>query len=305
MLMLLKINGKMKIRDLSDKLEVKERMIRTYKDDLELAGIYIKSERGENGGYSLEGNDILVNLDVRDDEIVALNMALAQLNQSGFIANGELEELYYKLCITKSKKVSEFEEPVFFYKDIKSNDLSDEKEKTKEIINAYIEKKKIKINYYSLSSNETKERIVHPYSVVTYKGANYMVAFCEKRNKFLDFKVSRIDSMEILNEKYSNDKGFSLKDYMEGSIGIYKGESVNVKLKITHPMSRIVSEKKWVDNQKINWIDEKAIHFEAEVKGKTELISWILSMGQNVEVLEPIELKEEIKSIAKNIVNNI
>lgn len=253
----------------------------------------------------LEGNDILVNLDVRDDEIVALNMALAQLNQSGFIANDELEELYYKLCITKSKKASEFEESVFFYKDIKSNDLSDEKEKIKEIINAYIEKKKIKINYYSLSSNETKERIVHPYSVVTYKGANYMVAFCEKRNKFLDFKVSRIDSMEILNEKYNNDKGFSLKDYMEGSIGIYKGESVSVKLKITHPMSRIVSEKKWVDNQKISWIDEKAIHFEAEVKGKTELISWILSMGQNVEVLEPIELKEEIKSIAKNIVNNI
>lgn len=303
MLLLLKINGKMKIKDLSEKLEIEERMIRVYKDDLEMAGIYIMSGRGANGGYSLEGSDILVDLDVNKDEIAALEMALAQLNQSGFIAGSELEELYHKICVAKSKKANGFEDSVFFYKDIKSNDIVDEKEKIKEIINAYIEKKKIKINYYALNKNKIEERIVHPYSVVTYKGANYMVAFCEKRNEFRDFKISRIQHMETLREKYGVNDKFSFKEYMNGSIGIYKGDSLAVKLKIIYPMSRIVSEKNWVDNQKITWMSEEEILFEAEVKGKTELISWILSMGDKVEVLEPIELKDEIKNIAKNIVN--
>ncbi len=291
----------MKIRDLAEKLEVEERMIRVYKDDLEMAGVYISSQRGANGGYSLEGNDILVDLDVKKNEIAALEMALAQLSESGFIAGAELEELYHKICIAKSKKASDFQESVFFYKDVKSNNMLDEKEKIKKIINAYIEKKKIKINYYSLSSNKTQERVVHPYSVVTYKGANYMVAYCEKRKEFLDFKISRIEEMEILKEKYEVNDKFSFKEYMNGSIGIYKGDIVAVKLKILHPMSRIVSEKNWVDNQKVTWINEKEILFEADIKGKAELISWILSMGDKVKVLQPLDLKDQIKNIAKTV----
>lgn len=50
-------NGrKYSIKELSDKLEVSERMIRLYKDELEKAGIYIDTIMGPYGGYVLNQN---------------------------------------------------------------------------------------------------------------------------------------------------------------------------------------------------------------------------------------------------------
>lgn len=42
-----------KIDELAYKLEVSKRSIRTYKNELEIAGIYIKSKTGRYGGYKL------------------------------------------------------------------------------------------------------------------------------------------------------------------------------------------------------------------------------------------------------------
>lgn len=44
------------IKELSDLLEVKPRMIRIYKDEIEKAGIYIDTIKGPYGGYVLNQN---------------------------------------------------------------------------------------------------------------------------------------------------------------------------------------------------------------------------------------------------------
>ena len=53
MLQLLQSGRKYSINELSNKLEVSERMIRVYKEDLEKAGIYIDTIMGPYGGYVL------------------------------------------------------------------------------------------------------------------------------------------------------------------------------------------------------------------------------------------------------------
>lgn len=53
LLRLLQNGKKYSIKELSDELEVSPRMIREYKNELELAGIFIESIRGPYGGYYL------------------------------------------------------------------------------------------------------------------------------------------------------------------------------------------------------------------------------------------------------------
>ena len=53
MLQLLQSGRKYSINELSNELEVSERMIRVYKEDLEKAGIYIDTIMGPYGGYVL------------------------------------------------------------------------------------------------------------------------------------------------------------------------------------------------------------------------------------------------------------
>lgn len=56
MLNLLSTGRKYSIRELALKLEVTDRMIRVYKDELEKAGIYIDTIKGPYGGYVLNQN---------------------------------------------------------------------------------------------------------------------------------------------------------------------------------------------------------------------------------------------------------
>lgn len=39
------------------------------------------------------------------------------------------------------------------------------------------------------------------------------------------------------------------------------------------------------------------------MKGEPEIISWILSMGTSVEIIEPNELREKIKKILEEMIN--
>lgn len=56
MIELLSSGRKYSISELSDKLEVTPRMIRTYKSEMELVGIYIDTIKGPYGGYVLNQN---------------------------------------------------------------------------------------------------------------------------------------------------------------------------------------------------------------------------------------------------------
>ncbi|MBN3354912.1 hypothetical protein CF060_12005 [Clostridium botulinum] len=124
----------------------------------------------------------------------------------------------------------------------------------------------------------------------------YFVGYCELRQKIREFKISRIMSYEILGEKFERTYNFNFKEYMQDCFGIFKDEEIELKLKIKYPMSQIVKEKIWSDNQEIIDIEDKSIIFKAKLRGITEIKSWILSMGRSVEVIAPSSLRRNIEN---------
>jgi len=69
---------------------------------------------------------------------------------------------------------------------------------------AFKEKKKIKIRYYSLSSDEVKWRTVSIYQW----GSDFIIAFCHLRNEERTFVTDRISRAAILDENYKIPKGW-------------------------------------------------------------------------------------------------
>lgn len=63
MLQILKDGKIHSIQNLSEKLEISERMVRQYKLELEQAGIYLKSTTGKYGGYILENESDFLKLE--------------------------------------------------------------------------------------------------------------------------------------------------------------------------------------------------------------------------------------------------
>lgn len=292
----------MKIQELADEIEVSQKQIRNYRQDLEQEGIYIESEPGPYGGYKLLSNNNLLGLNLSIDEISVLDIVLRHLEYNKYIYIQEFKYIVDKIRATTNMKKSLDNSMDYFVKEAKESlSMQENKQKIKDINVAVITRKKLKIKYYSLTSG-LKDRVIHPYGLYQYKGDMYLAAYCENRKKVIDFKVCRIKEYEICDVKFKIQSNFSWKSYMNNCIGIYKdNQEIELKLRIKYPISYIVAEKIWVDNQEIIETEDKSIIFKAKMRGLTEIKSWILSMGTNVEVLEPQSLRDEIKQEIEKI----
>jgi predicted DNA-binding transcriptional regulator YafY len=286
-------------------------MVQSYKDDLEKAKIFIESKPGRYGGYSLPKTyDTLLNLSLKSDEIMALEMAYKQLEESGFLYAKELTAAYHKIIASIQINRHQYGDFLPDYQFVSKSSPAalidnQEREHCKKIHATLIQKKQIHINYYSLLNDEHQERIVSPYALYEYRNSLYLTGFCHLRQEIRDFKISRIKSLALTDDSFVMPKDFSLRDYMNNCLGIFKDISQKVVLKIKHPMSQIIREKIWSENQVITDIpDEKAILFEANLQGEIEIISWILSMGSDVEVMEPSDLRIKIREKLEKMIKN-
>ena len=302
MLFMLRNNGRMKIKDIADRLEVSERQVQEYKDELQQAGIFIESKSGKYGGYQLM-NDYNVNIPLNTMEIAVLENVSDFIESTNNVYSNEYKDILDK--IKRSSKVKENDDRVvdyFYINPRRSINREEENKRHRIISDAYITNRKLNIKYKSINS-KPGERIVHPYGIYTYNGDTYMIAFCEKRNEMRDFKICRIIDIDILDEKYKRDENFNFGEYTKNSIGNFKGKEIDIHLIIEDPFATIVSEKIMSENQVITEIDENTIDFRASVKGYEQIKSWIFGMGKYVKVIEPKKLADEILEDAKNMVS--
>lgn len=304
MYILLQSRGKMKLSEIAIALEVDERQVRRYRDCLEHASINIDADRGKYGGYKLQNDNLMLGLNISKQEQYSLQLVERYLTDSKNIAAKDISSILSKInSICNKKENEQIDFANHMAKETISNiDLGTERKKFLDIHAAVLSRNKIKIDYTSLNSGKVT-RIIRPYHTLQYKQDLYLVGFCELKEQIRDFKISRIDKYEILDEKFPKDKSFNQEKIMENCFGIYKGKEYNIKLKIMHPMSQIIKEKVWVKNQVITEIDDKAIIFRAKMRGLTEIKTWILGMGASVIVLEPHEIVDEIKTEINKIRN--
>ena len=298
---LLKSNKRIKRKEIADALGVSERMVRKYISDLQEANITIESIPGPSGGYELKGHNYLLNLNTDNQEVKSLEKALEKLKQQDFEYITDLESLTEK--VKSNNELSKY----VAYDSINESSgtyLDKEEDYELELQSACLTRKKLKISYHSISSGDSV-RVIRPYALITRKDTKYLIAYCESRKEIRTFKIIRINWIEVLEDKFDIDSSFDIKEYMNNTIGIFNNDEIKLKLLLKKPFSYSVSERAYVENQHITWNDDETIIFEATMKGKQDIVRWILSMGESVTILEPLYLKEELKNILKNMIDII
>jgi len=198
MIKLLETGKKYSIKELAEKLEVSSRMVRTYKEELEKAGIYVDSIRGANGGYILNQKLSKIDIGISKYEVQLLDAIEASLMQNNF-------KLMHEYNLFKNKIIDSFKK----HKDRWKSDVvkskkgfkCDEDKKYKEFEKAIKNKNKIKVEFLS-ATNELKLRTIHPCILFTYADKKYIAAFCEVRKEIRHFRIDRLIRYTVLNDTY-------------------------------------------------------------------------------------------------------
>lgn len=177
-----------------------------------------------------------------------------------------------------------------------------------------IQNKRIEIRYHGLNSNEEKTRILEPYAVYfDPDGATLkLVAFDPKYQKPRVFSVDHIRNIKELDEKFTRSKDFELKQYLnENCFNGIHGEPITVRLKATGITARIFSERKYHPSQKIVERKQRRGHapetitIEMCVASGRGLVRFILSHLPHIEIISPKELREEVRQILLQSLENI
>ena len=179
-------NGrKYNIKELAEKLEVSERMVRSYKEELEKAGIFIDSIMGPYGGYVL-------------NQSIKIPLRKFSKEDYEFLKSLEVnEEDKEKLQIIADKVHG-----IYFESQNENIELKDDIKNYYNILNKAIkEKRKVKINYYSFTDRNLN-RIIRPYDLFLYNSGWGCAAFCELRQDLRHFELKRINKMELLDETF-------------------------------------------------------------------------------------------------------
>ncbi|MHA4260500.1 transcriptional regulator [Bacillus cereus] len=292
MIELLHAREKMKISELAELLEVKERMVRIYRDDIEMAGIKIETTKGRDGGYSLSNTSLFPIKNMSQQELDALTFSIQKLVSKG-------NDIYAKdaqVALDKLNAVRKVEtnkdRHIYFVQRSKPNyTFSNENQKYVQLQEALFIRRKVRIQYEK-RFGERSERIIDPYGFVHYNEFFYCLALCNDKKEKRMFKLSRIKDIRVLYDTYEIPTNFDIRAEFP-KLGIVK-ESLEVKLLIYPPFAASVPESIWGENQKIDHNDDGSILFRATMSGKESIKKWILGMGASVRVVEPKELREEV-----------
>ncbi|MCH5166618.1 MAG: WYL domain-containing protein [Erysipelotrichales bacterium] len=183
MLELLSTGKKYNVNELAEILEVTPRMVRSYKEDLEKAGIYIDSLRGPYGGYVLNQNIKLPRRKFKKDDFEFLtNLNVPQNEQKRLL---EIADKVRGIYFGSESETAELNSSTKNYYNI--------------LVRAIKERRKVYLRYYSYNKGENG-RIIHPFDMFNTSSGWGVSAYCELRNDLRHFELKRINEIKLLDD---------------------------------------------------------------------------------------------------------
>lgn len=277
-------------KELAEKFEVSQRTIYRDIETLSTSGIPVYMSKGKGGGISILPNFILNKAILTEEEKSEILSSVRAVNALSF-NDSKPEKILKKLNNILGENDTDWIEVDF------SNwgNSKREKETFNNLKSAILSKKVVKFDYSS-GRGENISREVCPLKLY-FKGQSwYMYGYCRIRNDYRFFKLRRIKDLYI-SEDIFNIK--APKNIMKED-NIFNDEFITLKMRISSKMAyRIYDEFEDFKRQ-----DDGSFIVTIEYPKGEWLFSYISSFGEECEVLEPQEMRKEIKNKIKKMLLN-
>jgi len=155
--------------------------------------------------------------------------------------------------------------------------------------------RRLRIAYRSRAETAFRTRSVDPLEVRLVAGDLYLVAWDHDRRAPRKFKVTRIGEAEVLSEKRAH-PAVDVDTLFEHSVKVWTGEPVDVAIRFPPDLARLAEEHPLVPDQTYDVLPDDSVIVRARVSGMVEVTRWVLGWGAGAEVLEPLALRELVRS---------
>lgn len=269
--------------DLADRFEVSKRTINRDIEDLCRAGIPIVTKQGTNGGISVMDGYKLDRTLFTQSEMQDILAGLRSLDSvNGTNRYGQLME---KLSAGSSDFMVGNQSVLIDLSSWNKGSLSSKIE----LIRTAIDKcNELEFKYY-FSKGETL-RCIEPYYLIFRWTSWYVWGWCKERKDFRLFKLNRMENQQISGRVFVKREA-PMPDLSNERV--FPG-GINVKALFDQRCRwRLVEE---FGSGSFTEQEDGKLLFQADYTDKENLIAWLMSFGDKAELLEPEEIREEIRN---------
>ena len=307
LLLLLQGRGRQTGRELSAALEVSARTIHRDLEALSAAGVPVVALRGARGGWQLADGWRTQVPTLDDAELRALLMAQPRVigdRPLAAAAERALSKLIAAMPQSQRERVASMRERL--YVDPTGwRGTSEELTMLPVVQDAIARDRQLRITYHTLT-HDSRARVVSPLGLVAKAMTWYLVADGEGGVK--TFRVSRIESADVLDAAVTRPRGFDLADYWTESQQRFAEERrrVAVTLRVEPITARTlrhyqqVSELPGAADDPDGWVTV-ILTFEADA----EATFVVNGLGPRAEVLEPAWLRDRVLTDAIAVVERL
>ena len=288
-IMILLERKKISATKLAEMFEVSTRTIYRDIETINLAGIPIITYPGINGGIGIMEEYKIDKKLFTTSDIAALLMSLGSISLA--ITNDEIISTLAKVKgLVSDEQIRDIE--------LKSNQITIDltpwignrkMQQGLEKINKALDEKRFLSFEYSDSSGKKSNREIEPYRLVLKESNWYLQGYCTFRGEFRIFKLSRISSLEVLDET------FIPREFDTKPLGVWDNIEKNIiviKLLVHESLRDRMSEHCGEESIQPYGENKLIVNFPFE---ENEFgYNLLLSFGDKCECLEPEHVRDEI-----------
>lgn len=270
--------------ELAQRFEVSVRTIYRDVDALSAAGIPIYTEPGRNGGiHFLDGfvlEKVALSKQEKEEVLTALQSLAAIGQQSEHTVLQKLSALF-------DVQADSWLEVDFS----RWGNAEQDRRKYGILKNAIMHHTLLLITYVG-SNGSCVQRKIKPLKLLYKSSAWYVRAYCMLKEDFRVFKVNRMLAVQALEET------FLPLSFPEESQQ-YLGSCCRLKLRFSAPVAYRVYDE--FTAEQILQQDNGDLLVDAQLPEDSWLIGYLLSFGVQVDILEPLYLRQQVAKCAREI----
>lgn len=253
----------------------------------------------KNKGYYYENPDFSINdIPLSEDDVEAIKFATntliqfrdtAMFKQFGFA----IDKIFDRVTISADPDASDIADLVQFEVGIsaKGNEF------LSPLLTAIRTKKVVTFDYESFVNGKKKPREVVPLLLKEYRNRWYLISFDLTKNSVITYALERMESLVETEQFYTEKIEFDSKQFFKNAVGITASESQqpeNVIFKADNVAAKYIESQPFHASQTIVKQGKNKTVFSLQVLVSEELIRNFMSYAGEIEVIEPVSLRQLI-----------
>lgn len=164
-------------------------------------------------------------------------------------------------------------------------------------------KRTLRFEYKAAGKKDFEPREFDPYHLICQGGSWYLLGHSHHSDEIRIYAMARMQNAQVTQKTFVMPKDFDIKKHIDPEMGVWRttAKKVKVEIEFSPELKSYVTEREWRKDQVMKTRRDGSVYLSFKTNQMNKVCSWILSFGGGAKILNPPELREQVKAAAKKI----